>query len=263
MPTSLKRWLIVLLVLAVIILVGGEFRRALGIEFDVESVRAFAEGLGPAGPILFIVVVALRSALALPSQVVLIAAGLCFGTLIGTLVGATGLMLSGLGVFLGVRYAGRDSVERRFGTRFNRVFDAAGHRAGAIFISLGMGYPIAPLTPIQAAAGLTPMRISVFILAAFLGGVIRAGIFSYFGNAFTESSRMNFLFASIGLGLLLLLPLSTVRGRVWVRSLLGLDPPVEIVGATAIAPVDVHANAEATIPDEPETAAGESKRSAG
>ena len=219
MPPSLKRWLVVFAVLAVIILVGGELRRALGIELSVDSVRGFAEGLGPSGPLLFVFVVALRSALALPSQVVLIAAGLCFGTIIGTIVGGAGLMLSGLAVFSGARYAGKDSVERRFGPRFGHVLGAAGDRAGAAFITLAMGYPVSPLTPIQAAAGVTPMSVAVFITAAFTGGAIRAAVFAYFGNAITETSRMSLLIATLGLLVALALPLSHRAGRAWLRTL--------------------------------------------
>jgi uncharacterized membrane protein YdjX (TVP38/TMEM64 family) len=223
MSPTLRRWLIIGLIAFAVIAMGAQLRTSLGIDLNVESVRAFAEGLGALGPILFIGVVALRSVLALPSQVVLIAAGLCFGTVVGTLVGGTGLMLSGLGIFLGVRYAGRDYMSKHVGSRFGRILDASGDRAGAIALTLGSGYPISPLSPIHAAAGLTPMSIAVFVLSAFSGGLLRASIFSYFGNAITASDRNALFYSAIGLVLILATPLCFESGRAWLKSLFRID----------------------------------------
>jgi uncharacterized membrane protein YdjX (TVP38/TMEM64 family) len=223
MSPTYRRWLILGLIVFAVIAMGAQLRSSLGIDLDVESVRAFAEGLGALGPILFIGVVALRSVLALPSQVVLIAAGLCFGTVVGTFVGATGLMLSGLGIFLGVRYAGRKELSKRVGTRFGRILDASGDRAGAIALALGSGYPISPLSPIHAAAGLTPMSVAAFVLAAFSGGVLRASIFSYFGNAITDSDRNAFVYSAIGLLLILAIPLCFESGRNWLSAVFRLN----------------------------------------
>lgn len=217
-----RRWVILGLVAILVLAMGAQLRSSLGIDLDVESVRAFAEGLGPAGPILFIGVVALRSFLALPSQVVLIAAGLCFGTLVGAVVGGAGLMLSGLGIFLGVRYAAGESVKKRADSRLGRILDASGHRAGAVALALGSGYPISPLSPLHAAAGLTSMSIGLFILAAFTGGILRASVFSYFGNAITQSDRTAFLLSGIAILAILAIPLCFETGRKWLAAIFGL-----------------------------------------
>ena len=216
-----SRWLILGLIVVIAILAGGELRRSLGIELDVESVREFAASLGTFGPLLFVGVVALRSLLALPSQVVLIAAGLCFGTILGTIIGGTGLMLSGTGIFLGTRFAGRKEIATRKESRLGRFLEASGHRAGALAIALGSGYPVSPLSPIHAAAGLTPMSVGLFMLAALCGGMLRASIFSYFGNALTESSRSAFVYGTIGLLVILALPLCFAQGRAWVGMFFG------------------------------------------
>jgi uncharacterized membrane protein YdjX (TVP38/TMEM64 family) len=217
MSTVLRRLLITIAMLLVILAIGGWTRERLGIELDVESVRAFAKSLGAAGPILFVFIIAGRSLLALPSQIVLIAAGLCFGTVIGTIVGGAGLMISGLALFLGARYAGRESVEKRIGPRGRRLLDFASHRSGAATFAIACGYPLIPLSPIQAAVGLTPMRISLFITAAFVGGSIRASVFAYFGNALVDSSWMGLIY-TVGLfTLALAIPLAFPSGRSWLR----------------------------------------------
>lgn len=217
MTSTRRRWLIVALVAGVLIFSGSRLRESLGIDLDVESVRTFAEGLGPMGPLLFVGVVALRSLLALPSQVVLIAAGLCFGTLVGTFVGGAGLMLSGLGLFFAARYTGRHEIERRFGTRFSELLQASGQRAGAVALAVGTGYPVSPLSPIHAAAGLTPMSIGLFIVAAFVGGATRASVFAFFGSALSESSLSGLLYPTLALAIALATPLAFPSGRMWLR----------------------------------------------
>jgi uncharacterized membrane protein YdjX (TVP38/TMEM64 family) len=233
MSSTVRHWIIVLLVLALLIAFGSQLRAQLGIDFDVESVRAFAEGLGPMGPLLFVGVVALRGFLALPSQVVLIAAGLCFGTALGAIVGGTGLMLSGLGIFFAARYAGRSEIEKRFGRRLGRLLDASGHRAGAAVLAIGSGYPISPLSPLHAAAGLTSMTVGLFVVAAFVGGLIRATIFAYFGNAMTEASLAPLLYVSLATAIVLAIPLTFPSGRAWLRMLFAPAAPAPTTSPTA------------------------------
>ena len=217
-PTQ-RRLLIATALLLTILALGAWIRGRLGIELDVESVRSFAKGLGAAGPILFVFVVAGRSLLALPSQIVLVAAGLCFGTLIGAIVGGAGLMLSGLFVFGIARYAGRKSVEKRLSPRGRRLLDFATQRSGAATFAIACGYPLMPLTPLQAAAGLTPMPTGYFVVAAFVGGSIRASIFAYFGNALLDPSWISLAQAAGLFALMLAIPLAFPTGRAWLREI--------------------------------------------
>ncbi len=223
MRRTAKRLVITAAILAAVVLVGTWTRNQLGIELDVESVRDFATGLGPAGPILFVFIVAGRSLLALPSQVVLIAVGLCFGTAVGTVVGGLGLMGSGLALFLLARFAGRESIEKRLGPRGRGLFAFASQRTGAATFAIACGYPLSPLSPLHAGAGLTPMPIYNFVLAAFVGGSIRASIFAYLGSALIEASWTQaivpaglFIFAAI-------IPLAFPTGRSWLREI--FTPP--------------------------------------
>jgi uncharacterized membrane protein YdjX (TVP38/TMEM64 family) len=218
-PTQ-KRLVITFVILALAVGVGSFLRSELGIELDVESVRAFAESLGTAGPILFVFVVAGRALLALPSQIVLIAAGLCFGTAVGTVVGGAGLMLSGLAMFLIARFAGRESIEERIGERGRHLLDFARHRSGAVTFAIACGYPIMPLSPIQAGAGLTPMPISNFVVAAFIGGSIRSSIFAYFGNAIAIASWTNVIYSVAFFVAVIAIPLAFPKGRAWLREVI-------------------------------------------
>jgi uncharacterized membrane protein YdjX (TVP38/TMEM64 family) len=220
-----RRLLMTGVVLVSVVFLGGIARERLGIQLDVESVRAFAEGLGPAGPLLFVFVVAGRSLLWLPSQIVLIAAGLCFGTVVGSLVGGAGLMISGLFLFGLARYAGRASIERRMGRRIRHLLDLANHRSGAVAFGLACGYPVSPLSPLQAAAGLTPMPIANFVASAFVGGALRASLFAFFGDALAKASFASLAWPTVAFLAAAGSPFVFPAGRRWLREIF-VAPPV-------------------------------------
>lgn len=200
--------------------VGWLLRARLGLdlELEVDSVRRLVAGLGPIAPLLFVLVVAGRALLWLPSQIVLVAAGLCFGTTLGTLVGGAGLMLSGLGLFLLARHAGRESLEQRLGQRTRALLALAADRRGALALAFASSYPLVPLSPVQASAGLTAMPLSSFVPAAFAGGLVRASTYAFFGDAMIELEAHRLALAlALALGVLVL-PLAFPAGRRWLRS---------------------------------------------
>ncbi len=217
MNPKARRLLIVCVIVAAVFTAGTILRTRLGIEFEPEAIRDLVLDLGPTAPILFVFIVAGRALLGLPSQLVLIAAGLCFGTALGALVGGAGLMISGLAVFAAARYAGRAVIEQRLGEGVQKVLHFTSRRTGVVAFSLAFGYPISPLTPLHAAAGWTPMPPANFVVAAFVGGVIRAAVFAYFGNALVEASWTALLAPVVVLGAVLAIPLAFAEGRAWLR----------------------------------------------
>lgn len=192
-------------------------RRSLGIELDPQSIRAFVQELGPIGPLVMVLLVTFRSLLGIPSQLILIAAGLCFGIAAGTLYGTIGLTLSALGTFGIARYAGRESVESHVPPRIKRALDQAGDRLGAVVVGLATGYPIGFITAYHAVAGITSMSAIMFAVAVTCGGMVRAATYTYFGNALIEGGMRAVLEATVVLTLLFTLPLLVPSVRRWVK----------------------------------------------
>jgi uncharacterized membrane protein YdjX (TVP38/TMEM64 family) len=231
MSSIALRLLVVAAAVAALLVAGQLLRSQLGFGLDagselgVASIRQFAEGLGPLAPLLFVFVVAARSLLWLPSQVVLIAAGLCFGAGIGAIVGGAGLLISGLFLFMFARYAGRGAVERRLGARGQRLFEFASRRRGAVALAVASGYPLVPLSPLQASAGLTAMPVASFVAAAFAGGTLRAATYAFFGDALVDLEPLQTL-ALLGFAVAVVtLPLALPGGRRWLRTILANDDP--------------------------------------
>ena len=207
-----------LAIVAVLLGVAFFARNRLGISWDLDGLRAFVENLGAWGPLAFVGVVTFRTVLFVPSQLALIAGGICFGTTGGTLYGAFGLLASGLLVFVLTRWLGADAVRSRVPAAAQRALAAAGSRGGAALVAIGTGYPVGNVTGYHAAAALTPMRLDVFALAVASGSLLRAWIYAFFGNAILERSTTELVAIALGVGLAaLLLPLLHPRARLWVR----------------------------------------------
>jgi uncharacterized membrane protein YdjX (TVP38/TMEM64 family) len=209
-----KRTLTVCVTLAVLIGASVILRRALDIEFSPESIRAFVADAGLWAPIVFIGLVAFRVAILIPSQLLLIAAGVLFGTALGTLYGAVGMTISGLINFGLVRYAGAQSIRDRLPQRFDGVFELARSRAGAGAVVIGTGYPVGLITAVQLAAAVTGMSFLTYGIAVSLGALVRAATFSYFGSALLDGRAL--VHGTAVLVAAMLIPLLFPSSRAWL-----------------------------------------------
>lgn len=191
-------------------------RRSLGIEYDPRSLRELVLGLGPIAPIALVALISLRALIGVPSQLVLIVAGLSFGVALGTFYGALGLTLSGLATFLLARYTGRDAIEPRIPERVRPFVEQAGERPGAIFVAIGTGYPVGFITAYHALAGVTSMRLATFAVALVVGSTARAATYTYFGSSLVEGGIRPIIEATALIGIVLVLPLLFARSRAWL-----------------------------------------------
>jgi len=195
-------------------------RASLGIELDPAALRAMFDDMGGWGPAAFIGLVTVRMLVGMPSWLVLIAGGICFGPAAGSVYGAAGLTLNAFAVFLIARRAGRAAVETRTPVRLRPLLQVAGSPAGAAFVAAGTAYPIGPMTAYHAFAGVTAMSPLVFTLAVLAGAPVRAASFAYFGHSLLSGETTHVV---AGVGLLALVaggPLLLPGPRRWLRSVL-------------------------------------------
>ncbi len=195
-------------------------RRVLGIELDPHKLRPLVQGFGAWGPLVFIAIATGRAFLGIPSQLVFIVGGLCFGTALGTLYGGLGLAVSGILTFLAARWAGREAVEARVPRHIRPYFDRAGGRLGALFVFVGTAYPVGFLTAYYALAGLTQLSLTRFSLALVPGSFVRAGLYSHFGSNLLAQGIEPLLISSGLIAAVAVLPLLFPRSRRWITDLL-------------------------------------------
>lgn len=207
-----------LAIAALVVLAAGAHlaRTRLGLPTTIEGLRETVAALGWWGPAGLLAVMTLRQFLALPSALLLTAAGICFDLPTATALGATGLMLSAVLSFALARGVLRDWVAGREGSRARRL-GAVIERVGPTVIALSTAHPLGLLTPLHWAAGLSRLRPRRFVWALALGAPVRAFAYALFGAALLDTASATFRTASIALaaGTLLVLAVGPIRHRIF------------------------------------------------
>jgi uncharacterized membrane protein YdjX (TVP38/TMEM64 family) len=179
------------------------------LEWTQEAFQRYVSDLGALGPAILVGIMAVRPFLALPSGLILLTAGVLFGTAAGALYGALGGTLGAL-LALGVaRALGRDAVQRRIGGKL-AAFDSYLRRHGAPWLAAYTAIPISVLSPVYFTAGVTRIRATPFAGAIAVGFVPRAGLYTFLGNTFREPTFGNLAVAS---GLIILAVIAILLAR--------------------------------------------------
>ena len=224
------RPLVVCAVLALLFAGAQQLRLSIGLEWSAESIQQTVRRLGLLAPLGFLALVTVRQTLALPSVLVLTSAGLLFGASSGALLGAVGITLNAVFLFVTARLMGRDWVLPRIHERFPD-FEQRATAAGPLLIAFMTGHPMGVLTPFYFAAGVTGISLGVFLLAVFPAALLRAVCYALLGATLLEPGSTRFWLAS---GLLLIVALAPLLHPALRRRL--LRRPQSAEGATAVRP---------------------------
>jgi uncharacterized membrane protein YdjX (TVP38/TMEM64 family) len=203
--------------LAAVALTGYEIRTRLGLGSSLAELQATVQALGWRGPGIFVALVTFRQFLAIPAALILAAGGLCFGAALGTVLGATGIIVSGLAKFGIARKVGRRWIASRPDGRLASL-ESRVQRLGPVVIGLSTAHPLGVLAPFHWTAGLSSIRPAPFAVALFLGAPVRAFAYSAFGATLTDPGTSEFWFATLGLVAAIVVPLlfPTVRRRLFM-----------------------------------------------
>lgn len=166
----------------------------------------------------------LLSVLALPGcSVLALAAGLCFGTPLGTLLVVTSSTVGATLAFLAARHGARDAVRRRWGPRLAPV-EAALARDGAMFLFSMRLVPVIPYPLINPLMGLTGIRLRPFIVASLLGMLAGSAVYAHAGSELGQALVPQDLFTPGVLASLALLAFLPWVGRGLARTVARLRP---------------------------------------
>jgi uncharacterized membrane protein YdjX (TVP38/TMEM64 family) len=170
------RWLLLLAVLVALALLG----RALGAQ--VPRFKAWVEGLGAWGPLVFVLGYAAAVVALAPGSLLTVAAGAIFGLGWGTLWVLIAASLGACGAFLVARYLARGAVERRLAgnPRFAAIDRAVGEQGFRIVLLLRLS-PVFPFNLLNYALGLTRVRFAHYA-AACVGMLPGTILYVYYGK---------------------------------------------------------------------------------
>ena len=154
-------------------------------RFVVEWIVNPIASLEIIGIFLFVIVMAIQGIIVpIPSEVILLAAGLIYGTLGGGIMGIIGSVGAGLLCYYLSRKGGRPLARKFVGDRALNMADDFIHKYGIWAILIFRFIPFIPFDPVSYASGLVDMDVKKYSLGTFLGSIARAFFYAWLGDSF-------------------------------------------------------------------------------
>jgi pyruvate/2-oxoglutarate dehydrogenase complex dihydrolipoamide dehydrogenase (E3) component/uncharacterized membrane protein YdjX (TVP38/TMEM64 family) len=184
---------------------------------DLKSRRDALASYADSRPILMIggyfAAYVVMAALSLPGATVLtIAGGAIFGLLTGTVVVSFASSIGATLAFLAARFLFRDSVQRRFKERLERLNEGVARDGAFYLLSLRL-VPVFPFFVINLAAALTPLRTWTFYWVSQLGMLPATVVYVNAGTQLAQVSSAGDILSPSLLGALVLLALLPLFAR--------------------------------------------------
>ena len=148
--------------------------------------------LGFWGILLFIVVMAIQGLIVpIPSEIVLLAAGIIWGILGGGVMGIIGSMAAALLCFYISKKGGRPLVKKFVGDKAIDLADNFIHKYGMGAIIVTRFLPFIAFDPISYASGLVDMDIKKYSIGTLIGSIPRAFFYSWLGSTLGIDPSVN------------------------------------------------------------------------
>lgn len=166
----------------------------LSVARDPQRVQNLLDDYGVLGPIVFVLVSAFLSCSFFPGPLLAGAAGLLFGTALGTVVAMASGTTSAALAFTLSRHGARPLVEQVEGERVKR-WRAWVDRKGFLAVLYVRIMPGMPFSVVNYSAGLTRLPIFVFLGATVIGIAPRSFAYAALGGSLDNLGRPEALIA--------------------------------------------------------------------
>ena len=168
---------------SLVVLVGTAFLvLALSGSLSADRVHDWVDGLGAAGPLLFIPLSACLTVVLFPGPLLAGASGLLFGTALGTGVSIVSATLGATLAFCLSRWWAHDAVVSLAGPRLLAVRAWIGRR-GFLSVLYARIVPGLPYGLVNYAAGMTPVLLRSFVAATAIGVAPRTFAYTALGGS--------------------------------------------------------------------------------
>jgi uncharacterized membrane protein YdjX (TVP38/TMEM64 family) len=152
---------------------------------------------GIEGPILFLAVATLLTAIGVPRQIPAFVAGYAFGTWSGVAIALLSQLAACATDFIWARAVARDFVKRRFGKRLTRIDAALAARPFMTTLTFRL-MPVGSNILLNLVAGLSSVRALPFLAASLIGFIPQTIIFALLGRG-SAPSHANVLAVGIAM----------------------------------------------------------------
>src|SRR5262249_31165984 len=140
-------------------------------------------GLGPWGPVIFVLLYVAATVLSLPGAILTLGAGFVFGVVKGSIIVSISATLGATAAFLVGRYLARDWVAKKIeGNAKFKAIDKAVAREGWKIVGLTRLSPVFPFVLLNYAFGITQVSLRDYVLASAVGMVPGTVMYVYIGS---------------------------------------------------------------------------------
>jgi uncharacterized membrane protein YdjX (TVP38/TMEM64 family) len=179
---------LVTVIIGILVVAGRTFN----LQQVFRDALVWISGLGPLGPIFFILLYILACVLLLPGSVLTLGAGAMFGLVQGFIAVLTGATLGATSSFLIGRYLTRDWVARRIaGNEKFKAIDEAVAREGWKIVFLTRLSPVFPFNLLNYAFGLTRVSLKHYFFASWIGMIPGTMMYVYIGSLAGDLAGLN------------------------------------------------------------------------
>lgn len=168
----------------------------------LEEIRGWVRQAGWAGPVVYAAIFAAASLTPAPATVLTVGAGALFGWTVGVPVALAGSLVGAMISFGAARLLGRTTVEGLGGGRLVRLDEMVRRRGIAAVIGIRL-VPTGPFAIVNAACGLTAVRVRDYAIGTTVGMVPGIVTFVAFGAYGTSPGSLPFLLAVVSLVVLI------------------------------------------------------------
>ena len=179
--SKIKLILIALAVVALIV-VANSLGITEKINNALQSALTWIEGLGPTGPIVFILIYIVATVCLISGAVLTLGAGLIFGVVKGSIFVSIGSVLGATAAFLIGRYFARGWVAKQIESQPKfKAIDSAVAREGWKIVGLTRLSPVFPFIFLNYAFGVTQVSLRDYVLASWIGMLPGTIMYVYIG----------------------------------------------------------------------------------
>lgn len=188
--------------LLVLLLVAGVTLAVVVGPPPVEEIRGWVGRAGWAGPVVYAAIFAAASLTPAPATVLTVGAGALFGWAVGIPVALAGSLAGAMISFGAARLLGRTTVEGLGGDRLARLDEMVRRRGVAAVIGIRL-VPTGPFAIVNAACGLTAVRVRDYAIGTAIGMVPGTVTFVVLGAYGASPGSLPFLLAVVCLVVLI------------------------------------------------------------
>lgn len=159
--------------------------------FDAQPFQRWVKARGPAGPVVFVAVMALSVLIApIPNIPIFIAAGLAWGIVLGSIYSMAGMMLGSTLAFYVSRFFGRRHLPRLIGRKAAARLDGLVEHFGGRLVFWARMLPVINFDWISFLAGMTTIRYVTFFWYSFLGMLLPTVVAVVAGDSIGKDLRI-------------------------------------------------------------------------